>query len=403
MDRDLVSTSLADPPQLDCVAEGSEHERTCWVLISGEYPPQRGGVSDYTRNIACGLSRAGDETHVFAPGHGAPLRTDSGVTVHPLPDHYGWRALAAMKDVLRTLPRNRRLLVQYVPQAFGWKGMNVPFCLWLLLRREPLWVMFHEVMYPLSRKQPLKHNILATVHKAMAYLAARRAERLFVSIPGWGDLLKGIAPRPHETQWLPVPSNFDSATDPALTASVRQRITGNREALLIGHFGTFGGPIANLLREALPELLLRQLHAHCYLIGSGSEEFAGELARGESRLRGRVTASGELPQEELSSHLSACDLMFQPYPDGVSSRRGSVMAGLAVGKAIVTTEGHLSEPLWRESGAVRLAPAGSPERLIDATRQLLADPAARERLGRRASELYRTRFTLDQTLARLRS
>ena len=35
-----------------------------WHLITGEYPPQPGGVSDYTRFLASGLADAGETVAV---------------------------------------------------------------------------------------------------------------------------------------------------------------------------------------------------------------------------------------------------------------------------------------------------------------------------------------------------
>jgi len=38
-----------------------------WHLVTCEYPPQAGGVSDYTQLVAKGLALAGDEVHVWCP------------------------------------------------------------------------------------------------------------------------------------------------------------------------------------------------------------------------------------------------------------------------------------------------------------------------------------------------
>jgi hypothetical protein len=34
-----------------------------WAILTGEYPPQAGGVSDYTRLVARGLAECGDRVH----------------------------------------------------------------------------------------------------------------------------------------------------------------------------------------------------------------------------------------------------------------------------------------------------------------------------------------------------
>ena len=99
----------------------------------------------------------------------------------------------------RELARDRpdRILVQYVPHAFGLKAMNLPFAAWIAVRARwvaPVWVMFHEVAFPFVRR-PLRHNVLAVVNRVMARAIAGAANRVLVSIPGWNHLLVKICPR----------------------------------------------------------------------------------------------------------------------------------------------------------------------------------------------------------------
>ena len=115
----------------------------------------------------------------------------------------------------------------------------------------------------------------------------------------------------------------------------------------------------------------------------------------------RLLAPGGLPPGPASLHLQAIDLLIQPYPDGVSSRRGSLMAGIAHGVPTVTTLGVLSEPLWAETGCVALAPVADLSAMIAAAEVLLADPAARARLGASARQVYDQRFALERTVERM--
>jgi glycosyltransferase involved in cell wall biosynthesis len=172
---------------------------------------------------------------------------------------------------------------------------------------------------------------------------------------------------------------------------------------LVGHFGTYGGHAARSLARLLPRLLSEE-EASCavLLLGQGGEAMREELLRARPELAERIHASGTLPPEELSRRLAACDLLLQPYPDGVSARRTSAMAGLAHGLPVVTTSGALTEGLWKESGAVALAPAGDDEALLGEVRRLLASPEERSRMSAAALTLYRERFDLSHTIAALR-
>jgi hypothetical protein len=293
------------------------------------------------------------------------------------------------------------LLVQYVPHAFGWKGMNVPFCLWLRCQRRRVVVMFHEVAFPVVAGQPRKHRLLARMTGWMAALVSRSADHRFVSTPSWVPLLERLAPGAAAT-WLPVPSTVNTHPGPEAVARCRGRIQPGTGGVVLGHFGTFGHAIAEAVAAALPPLLRAGPQRTGLLIGRGSDAFANRLRRAHPCLAGQVRATGEVSAEEVAAHLAACDLLVQPYPDGATSRRTTLMAGLALGVPVVTTEGRHSEALWRQSGAVELVPADDPDQLARAAERLLRDPRARANLGKAARLVYEREFALQRTVERLR-
>ena len=371
-----------------------------WALITGEYPPLRGGVSDYTRLLANGLAATGDEVHVWTPDGEGPAPEENNVQVHRLPGRFDRRSIAMLGSALRGLPASCRLFVQYVPHAYGWKAMNIPFCLWLTCwRRQPVWVLYHEVAYPLSWSQPIRLNILGAVTRGMASLVARAAERVFISIPAWEPLL----PKGRPPAWLPIPSTIPTTADRALRERIRAGLVGDSGSLLIGHFGTFGPHLTPLLREILPPVLARDRNRVALLLGGGGKRFAEELIGTHPDLKGRLISPGHLPPDELAAHLAACDLLVQPYADGASGRRTSLMAGLGLGLPIVTTKGYLTEPMWEASGAVALAPALSADAFLEQTEALLADPTRRAGLGQTAARVYQDRFALENTIRELQS
>src|SRR3954466_9251737 len=99
-------------------------------LLTPEYPPMSGGVADYTRLVARGLSAAGDDVHVWcaAGGRGGAA---GRFTVHPELGTFQRADLARAGKLLDTFSSPRRLLVQWVPHGYGFRAMNVGFCLWL--------------------------------------------------------------------------------------------------------------------------------------------------------------------------------------------------------------------------------------------------------------------------------
>src|SRR5262249_58085429 len=89
-------------------------------------------------------------------------------------------------------------------------------------------------------------------------------------------------------------------------------------------------------------------------------------------------------------------------PEGSQPGRTSGMAGLANGVATVTSAGVLTEPVWAETGAVRLAPADDPAAFAAAIDALLRERPTREALARRGAEVYAERFSMAHTIAILR-
>ena len=377
---------------------------TTWHVITGEYPPQSGGVSDYTRQLARGLADAGDAVEIWAPPcddeKHAPA-DEAGIRVHRLPDRFGFRSLITMTRALHRAPAPRRILLQYVPQSFGWKGANLPFCFWLRSRRrESIWVMFHEVMFCADGSEKASRQALSTIQRWMARLVTGAAERAFVSIPGWLPMLEPFM-RPGATlTWLPVPSAIPVRVHPEATASIRARYADGRP--LVGHFGTYGVAILALLGRTLQNLAVLS-DCHVLLLGDRSDVACRALIEAQPSLAGRLFATGHLAAQDLSHHIAACDVMLQPYPDGISSRRTSAMVALSHGRAIVTTAGWLTEPMWAEAGAAILAPVDDPHALAAAAATILFDVSQREDVGRRAAALYDARFHLRHSVAALRS
>lgn len=371
---------------------------TRWHLLAPEYPPDCGGVGDYTALVAAGLVDAGDEVRVWYPGEPtqAIVQTqDRRLTVHRLPDRFGPVSRRALAAALSAQPGI--LLAQYVPGAFGARGLNVPFCRWLAARRRAgadVRVMFHEPFFYFGLARPWR-NLFAVVQRAMAAILLRASTRVYYSTETWTRLLTPYGPQTH-VEVLPIPATIP--VDVANEAIARAR-AGRKADFILGHFGTYGDHIGRQLDQILPALLRRLPLSRVLLVGRGGEAFARTMP---ADVRDRVDATGSMTGAETAAALRACDLLVQPYPDGVTTRRTSVMAGLTTSIPVVTTLGLLTEPVWAESRAVALAPAGDVAALVEAAAGLAGDPVARAALGRRGRELYDGSFALGVTIARMR-
>ena len=371
---------------------------TRWHLLAPEYPPDCGGVGDYTALVAAGLADAGDTVHVWYPGGATlPLVQAMGprLTVHRLPDRFRAASRRALSAALAAEPGI--LLAQYVPGAFGARGLNVPFCRWLGGMRRTgtdVRVMFHEPFFYFGLARPWR-NVFAIVQRGMAAMLLRASTRVYYSTETWTRLLTIYGPQTG-ADVLPIPATIPADPGDEAVARARGR---RRGAFVIGHFGTYGDHIGRELDGILPALLRRLPASRVLLVGRGGEAYARTLP---PDVRDRVDATGPLTGAEAAATLRACDLLVQPYPDGVTTRRTSVMAALTTSVPVLTTAGALTEPVWTQSSAVALAPAGDVRGLVEIAARLAGDPSARAALGARGRELYDGRFALDVTIARMR-
>ena len=379
--------------------------RRRWHIITSEFPPHVGGVADYTRLVAKGLAAAGDEVHVWCPPV-PPRGADDGVTVHP---ELGGIAPGDLRRVGRQLghwPAPRHLLVQWVPHGYGYRSMNLGLCAWLwwrsIVRRDRVDIMVHEP-YLAFWEHAWRHAGVALVHRLMTLVLIAAAHRVFVAIPGWESRWRPYAlGRRLPFTWLPVPSSLPTGRPPAAeVAGVRERYAVPGRPL-VGHFGTYGPAMASRLLDLVPRLLQSRLRPSLLLLGDGGDAVRRPLLERHPAMADRIAAPGYLPASDLARHITACDAFVQPYPDGVSSRRTSAMAILSLGTPLVTTEGSLSEGLWRETEGVLLADVGDPDGLLAHLDQLLADEPRRLRLGQQGHELYARRFDVSHTIAALR-
>jgi glycosyltransferase involved in cell wall biosynthesis len=373
-----------------------------WHLVTGEYPPRPGGVSDYTRIVAEGLADRGCDVHVWCPATPDAPPSHRGVTIHPVAGVWSNADLRRMTAEIEALPGPRRLVVQWVPHAFGRRSLNIAFCAWVRSRGrrgDRVDLMVHEAFHAFGEGS-WRQDAAATVHRVMVTILLRATTRAWVAIPAWADRLRRYTwGRDVAFCWLPVPCNVAVDVNPAATAAVRAQLAGLSR--IVGHFGTYSTHARHDLEAILPGVLGNDTATGVLLLGRDSEVFREAFVTRHPELRSRVMATGALEARPLSHALQACDLVAQPYRDGASARRGSLMAALAHGVPAVTTTGRLSEAIWRDSGAVVTRPAGDLEEFARAVVELAGDAARRQDLAERGRRLYAARFDASHTIAAL--
>ena len=93
--------------------------------------------------------------------------------------------------------------------------------------------------------------------------------------------------------------------------------------------------------------------ARFLFLGKESESLKHQF-KDDIALQKRIFVTGQIDEEQISQYLSISDLYAVFFPDGASTRRTSLMAGLSHGVAIVSNSGVLTDKDLASSQAVYL-------------------------------------------------
>lgn len=367
------------------------------LFVTGEYPPMRGGVGDYTHCLSRALAELGVSCTVLT-SHGARQPAVRG-PLEPLvlPAMPSWR-IADLPLLLR-LVRDVRpdvVHVQYQTGAFGMgPAVNLLFPVLRLRRARPLLaVTFHDL------KEPYLFPKAGVVRRWANEVIRRRADLAFVTNGVDLAALGG------EAGVLPIGSNVRRVPlDAEQRAAVRARLGIGADEVAVGFFG-FVDPWKGVdeLVAACERLWADGRQVRLVFVGGvragGLEAMPAHERDIRARLdaspwRGRVVRTGYASAEETSAYLQALDVCALPFAAGACYRHGSLMAAIEHALPIVTTVPDLAEsslgdrrvePLV-DGENVLLVPRGNAGALADAIARLSDDPTLRARIADGAARL----------------
>jgi phosphatidylinositol alpha-mannosyltransferase len=378
-----------------------------WCIITPQYPPLPGTIGEHTWLLAQALTAAGDEVEVWIPpGPTAPVLP--GVVVHMLPSEYGWDALRVLARAIRELPADSRVLVQYAPTAFAMRRLNLPFAVLLAMQaRKGIELYFHGGGYPLRWRQSPQRSAAGVTHRLMTWLVVRSAKRVFVASPEWQRHLRRLGVRESDRDrvitWVPVPSTVPDHADPERVRTLRASLAPLAGSSVIGHFGRYGAFHQRLMPQLVERVLDTDSTRTMLLVGHGSGTVRDAIAVLRPDLARRVVATGHVDAPEVSALLAATDVLLQPYEEGASASRTSLVAGLALGCAIVTNEGWETGAIFTTRRSVFLTHSLDVEELSRAVTTLLDDRRLRAALGADARALHEELFAMSRGITRLRN
>ena len=367
--------------------------------MTAEYPPQEGGVGDYTRELAAALRRLGVDAIVLTGASAVTTKADE-VPVERRIQGWGWRVWGELNGALAAL-RPDLIHIQYQAAAYG---LHPAINLWPRWsgRRGRVVVTFHDLRVPylFPKAGRLRFRCLVEL--------ARAAARAIVTNEEDEAALAPYLTRPPER--IPIGSNIHPRPPAGYQRSAWRARAGLAEGeTMLAYFGFLNESKGGQeLVEALSALCRRGLAVSLWMIGGqvGASDPTNReyLARVRARIAGlglesRVHWTGYVDASGVSAALLAADLVVLPYRDGVSFRRGSLMAALAHGCPVVSTHPRRALPQVVDGENMALVPPGDAGALAARLAALIADPAARERLGEGARALSAL-FDWDRIAAR---
>ena len=289
------------------------------LFVSGEYPPDVGGVGDYTQHLQRALAAVGWPSHVLSRRD--VRRWDARSLVH----------------LLRRAPTGPGIVhIQYQPAAFDLLGdvCLMPAVLGVLRPRLRVVTTFHDVRVPylFPKAGRLRWQAVRLLARTSGAVVAADERDLAA--------LGGAAQRAYQ---VPIGSNVACAPPPGYDRAAMRARLGITDLGLV-YFGLLNSSKGlEALLDAFSVILERRPRARLLVLGGAAGASDPTDRAVAAHLAGRLDAFGErivrpgfLGAEALSAHLLAADVALLPYLDGASPRRGSLLACAAHGLPIVS-------------------------------------------------------------------
>lgn len=354
-------------------------------MVTGEYPPMEGGVGAYTRVLARALVEQGHTVSIFT--NQAASCTDPGIHLTAAAKSWGLDTVRQLNKWVSARQIDV-LNVQYQTAAYQMS----PWVHFIpnLIHTAPVITTFHDLLPPylFPKAGRLRQQIVFHLARASAAVVATNPEdfQRVQHLPG-AELIpigSNILTEP--------PSDFDRV-------AWRQQAGATDDDFLIGHFGFVN-------RSKGLELLLDALHAQrgrglpwkLVMIGgrTGTSDptnaaYVSEIDVYIDRLNLTpiVHWTGFVDDAEVSAYLKAVDVVVLPYRDGASYRRGSLMAAIQHGCAIITTQPQAPTPTFEDGRNMLLVPRSDSAAIMLGERmvQTYQSPELRDKLRQGAAQL----------------
>lgn len=383
------------------------------LFITGEFPPMQGGVGDCTNEIAKALVSLGIDVQVLTALK-AKSAHPSPFVVHPIVAKWDWSSLRIGARVCREY-RPDIVHIQYQTGAFGMHPAINFLPRYFRGRPGDVGRAPRPALKPMPRIVTTFHDLRVPylfpkagfVREWVTRVLAQSCDAVIATnddddskLETWN--LKHLA-------LIPIGSNI-TTTLPAdyNRAAWRAQLGIGENETLLCYFGFLneskGGETLLRALALLPNAKLLMIGGQT---GASDPTNVAYLAKIKSlisdlQLTQRVVWTDYVAAEIVTAHFTASDICVMPYRDGASYRRGTLMAALAHGCAIVTTQVKSQKskvksqlPLLQDNENCIFVQPDDPRAIADAVSTLIASPELRAKISAGARGLAQ-HFTWNQ-------
>lgn len=305
------------------------------------------------------------------------------------------------KTYLRLLQQYWRIRKQYDVLVVCYPGQFDLFVARLLTwwQQKPLvWDVLMSI-YLLTYEWELdkNHRAIVKVIQLAEWLACRLPDRLIsdtVDYIEWLHKTHGV----DKERFRLLPIGADSDLFQPLP-STKLNTKGENEPFQVLYYGTFirNHGVKYIVEAA--HLLAQDRSIHFELVGQGPERESAEALVAQHQLT-NVTFIDWLDQRALLQHIARADLCLGAFgltAQSLITVQNKIYEGLAMRKPVITGDGPAVRRVLEHGKHLYLCPRADPAALCSAIQSLKADPTWRTKLAQNGYELFRCKFTIEQT------
>jgi glycosyltransferase involved in cell wall biosynthesis len=367
--------SVLDDERGGFISEG-EVMKIC--LISGSYPNTHCGVGDQVSCLAEKLAAEGETVSVITSVK-QEITSAHNVTVYPVVPDWSARQLPALVRCLDQI--HPHIINLHYPSLGYEKGLapNLLFA-WLAWKR-PQWKRVLTVHEYETYTMKGRLRLFPAIRFAHRVVCTNKQDQKLV----W----QMHAPDTSQVQVIPLGSNVGSAEECSKKEVPQYPLPVQKKEWLL-HFGTvMPNKGWETLLPALHRLKKENLDIGLLVAGVLEPErytFHQYVQRTIEQLdlQQEIHFTGYLSIEQIPAVFALCTIAVQPYTDGVRLNRSSLIALLAFGKAVISSDAIMEiEQLIHGKHFWAVLPNDDKD-LAEGIKKVMSDPDLLQRLQKGA-------------------